>query len=109
MSNAADPNILLIVADDLGWNDLSLTGNPTISTPNIDRLARKGSFFTQFLTAAPICTPSRAAMLTGRLPIRYGVYANLEYPLDNLFRVFYPSSVYCLPEKEITIGDDAEL
>ena len=100
-----DPNILLIVADDLGWNDLSITGNPTISTPNIDRLARQGSFFTQFLTAAPICTPSRAAMLTGRLPIRSGVYANLDYPLDNLFRVFYPSSVFCLPEKEITIGD----
>lgn len=44
-------------------------------------------------------------MLTGRLPIRTGVYANLEFPLDNLFRVFYPSSVYCLPEKEVTIGD----
>ena len=104
-SDSANPNILLIVADDLGWNDLSLTGNPTISTPNIDRLARQGSFFTQFLTAAPICTPSRAAMLTGRLPIRTGVYANLDYPLDDLFRVFYPSSVYCLPENEITIGD----
>jgi hypothetical protein len=99
------PNILLIVADDMGWNDLSLTGSVTISTPNLDKLARRGSLFTQFTVAAPICTPSRAAMLTGRLPIRTGVYANLEYPLDNLFRVFYPSSVYCLPEKEVTIGD----
>ena len=44
-------------------------------------------------------------MLTGRLPIRTGVYANLDFPLDNLFRVFYPSSVYCLPEEEVTIGD----
>ena len=99
------PNVLLIVADDMGWNDLSITGNPTISTPNLERLAERGSLFTQFSVAAPICTPSRAAMLTGRLPIRTGVYADEPFPIDNLFRVFYPSSVNCLPEEEVTIGD----
>ena len=92
--NAA-PNFLLIVADDLGYSDLSLTGSPLINTPNIDELARSqsgtGRVFSQFTVDAPICTPSRAAMLTGRLPIRSGIYCDLDYPYDNFFRVFYPS------------------
>ena len=100
------PNILLIVADDLGWADLSFGGSPTVETPNLDRLhADGGTLFTQFTVAASICSPSRASMLTGRLPIRTGVYADVDYPFDNFFRVFYPSSTECLPESEVTLGE----
>eukprot|EP00047_Mylnosiga_fluctuans_P007900 m.5308 g.5308 ORF g.5308 m.5308 type:complete len:524 (+) comp1994_c0_seq1:10-1581(+) len=73
---ARPPNILLLVADDLGYGDLSCFGRQNISSPHIDSLARDGIRFTQFLTAAPICTPSRAGMLTGRLPRRFGMTAN---------------------------------
>jgi hypothetical protein len=64
------PNFILIVADDLGYNDLGVYGSPTIRTPALNRMAAEGLKFTQFYSAAPICTPSRSAMLTGRLPIR---------------------------------------
>ena len=102
---AGPVNVLLIVADDLGYNDLSSYGSPTIETPHIDGLASSGARFTQFYTGAPVCTPSRSAMLTGRLPVRSGIYCNLAPPADELFRVFYPTSEGCLPESEVTIGD----
>lgn len=66
------PNILLLIADDLGYGDLGAMGNRTLPTPNIDRLAAEGVSLTHHLTAASVCTPSRAAFLTGRLPVRYG-------------------------------------
>ena len=66
------PNILVLMADDLGIGDIGCFGNHTISTPNIDGLAEDGAKLTQFLTAAAVCTPSRAAFLTGRYPIRSG-------------------------------------
>lgn len=99
------PNIILILADDLGYGDLGSYGSPTISTPNIDKLAMEGVKFTQYYVAAPICTPSRSSMLTGKLPVRNGIYANFTYPLDDIFRVFYPSSVNCLSENEVTLAD----
>ncbi|KAM8977114.1 arylsulfatase H-like [Pelodytes ibericus] len=67
------PNILLLMADDLGIGDIGCFGNSTIRTPNIDRLASEGVKLTQHITAAPLCTPSRAAFLTGRYPIRSGM------------------------------------
>lgn len=66
----ARPNILLILADDLGWADTARYGNRVIETPNIDRLARESMLFTNAYSAAPICSPSRAALLTGRSPAR---------------------------------------
>ena len=62
------PNIIMILADDLGWGDLGCYGHPTIRTPNLDRMALEGMRFTQCYSAAPVCTPSRVALLTGRLP-----------------------------------------
>jgi len=69
------PNIVLIVADDLGWNDITLHGgvaNGTVPTPNIDRLARSGVQLTNAYAASGTCAPSRAALMTGRYPTRFG-------------------------------------
>ncbi|XP_049727531.1 arylsulfatase H [Elephas maximus indicus] len=66
------PNIVLLMADDLGVGDLCCYGNHTVSTPNIDRLASEGVRLTQHLAAGSVCSPSRAAFLTGRYPIRSG-------------------------------------
>jgi len=67
-----EPNIILIVADDLGKHDLSVYGNLIIQTPNIDILAKEGAIFTDGYATAPICAPSRAGMLTGRYQQRFG-------------------------------------
>ena len=64
------PNVVLILADDLGFGDLSIQGHPLIRTPNIDRIAREGQRWTSFYASAPMCNPSRVALLTGRMPIR---------------------------------------
>ncbi len=73
-SSAADnkPNIVHIVADDLGWKDVGFNGCTDIKTPNIDALAQGGAKFTQFYVQ-PMCTPTRAALMTGRYPFRYGL------------------------------------
>lgn len=72
-THAADrPNILLILADDLGWSDLACYGNEWFETPNLDRLAEQGARFTQAYSAAPICSASRAALLTGKTTARLG-------------------------------------
>ncbi|KAM4601587.1 steryl-sulfatase [Polymixia lowei] len=67
------PNFVLMMVDDLGIGDLGCYGNTTLRTPNIDRLAREGVKLTHHIAAAPLCTPSRAAFLTGRYPIRSGM------------------------------------
>src|SRR3546814_20457128 len=64
------PNILIILADDLGWGDLGCYGNDQVVTPHLDRLARAGMRFAQAYAPAPNCSPSRAAILTGRSPER---------------------------------------
>ena len=69
---AAQPNIVFILADDLGWRDLHCYGSPWYDTPNLDRLASQGTRFTAGYAAAPICSASRAALLTGRSPARLG-------------------------------------
>lgn len=64
------PNVVIILADDLGYGDLSIQGHPLIRTPHIDRLAREGQRWTSFYASAPLCNPSRVALMTGRMPIR---------------------------------------
>ena len=71
---AAPPNILIIVSDDQGYNDLGCCGNDQILTPNLDRLAEQGVRLTNFYVTWPACTPSRGSLLTGRYPQRNGTY-----------------------------------
>ena len=78
-SSAARPNVLFILADDLGWGDLSCYGRPDYRTPNLDRLAAEGARFTHAYSASPVCTPTRVAFITGRYPQRTAV--GLEEPL----------------------------
>ena len=66
------PNIILILADDLGQTDISLYGNKNVSTPNIDAIGKQGVIFTQGYISSPICSPSRAGLLTGRYQERFG-------------------------------------
>ncbi len=68
------PNIVVILCDDLGYGDLECYGHPQIKTPHLNRLAEEGIRFTDFYSAAPVCSPSRVGLLTGRSPNRAGVY-----------------------------------
>jgi arylsulfatase A len=97
-AEAPPPNIVIILADDLGYGDLGSYGNPTIRTPNLDRMAAEGMRLTQFYSAAEVCTPSRAALLTGRLPIRNGMTSDRR-------RVLYPNSSRGLPPEEVTLAE----
>ena len=67
---AGKPNVIFIMVDDLGWMDLAVQGNKVVDTPNIDRFAAEGMRFTSAYAAAPVCTPTRAAVLTGKSPAR---------------------------------------
>ena len=69
---AEKPNIVYIVADDLGWKDVGFHGASDLKTPNLDKLAADGARLEQFYVQ-PMCTPTRAALMTGRYPFRYGL------------------------------------
>ena len=91
------PNFVVIFADDLGYGDLACFGHPTIATPHLDRMAAEGQKWTSFYSAANVCTPSRAALLTGRYPIRSGMCSSRR-------RVLFPDSAGGLPQSEVTIA-----
>ncbi len=91
------PNFVIIFCDDLGWGDLACFGHPTIATPNLDRMAAEGTRMTQFYVAASVCTPSRAALITGRYPARTGMCGQR--------RVLFPDSIGGLQDSELTIGE----
>ncbi len=97
-AKAESPNIVVIFCDDLGYGDLSCFGHPTIKTPNLDRMAVEGVRLTQFYSASPVCTPSRAALMTGRLPIRSGMCSDKR-------RVLFPNSGGGIPASEVTLAE----
>lgn len=80
------PNILFLLADDLGWGDLSCYGNRKFRTPNLDRLAREGILFTQYYQAGSVCSPTRAALMTSRYPAELAIHGHLATPEQNAAR-----------------------
>ena len=90
---ARKPNFVIILIDDMGYGDIGPFGQKAIKTPNLDRMAVEGRRFTDFYVAYPLCSPSRAALLTGCYPIRVSIP-----------RVFFPDDIYGLNPKEITIA-----
>ncbi|RJK96437.1 sulfatase-like hydrolase/transferase [Vallicoccus soli] len=90
------PNLLVVLADDMGWADLSCYGAPTIRTPNLDRLARRGVRFTQGYSVAPVCSPTRIGLYTGRYPGR--LPAGLREPISA------PSAVDGIPLDHPTLA-----
>ena len=80
------PNIILMLLDDVGWGDLGVNGNWAKETPYIDKMAAEGMLFTDFYAANPVCSPSRAALMTGRLPIRNGFYTTNGHAKNSFFR-----------------------
>ena len=112
------PNVILFYADDLGWTDLSSFGSTFYETPNLDRLAAKGMRFTSSYAPSSVCTPSRAALLTGRTPARLGItdYASANTATQDLQQkrqrnrnqnhmFLEPPSDIRLPEGSVTFAD----
>ena len=77
------PNIVVLLVDDMGWGDFACFGDKIAKTPNIDRLAAEGLRFEQFYVNAPICSPSRAAILTGQYPQRWRINSYLDNRATN--------------------------
>lgn len=96
-SQSSKPNFIIIFTDDQGYGDVGVFGHPTIKTPNLDQMAFEGQKWTSFYVAANVCTPSRSAIMTGRLPVRTGMYSNKR-------RVLFPDSDGGLPAYEKTIA-----
>ena len=88
------PNVIIIFTDDQGYQDVGVFGSPLIKTPNLDAMAERGVRFTNFYSASPVCSPSRAALLTGAYPTRVGVP-----------RVLWPNKPGGLSNQEWTIAD----
>ena len=92
------PNIIIFFADDLGYGDLGSYGHPYIRTPNLDAMAAEGQRWTDFYVAAPVCSPSRAALLTGKLPMRTGLWGKR-------LGVFFPNAPGGMPHEERTLPE----
>jgi arylsulfatase A-like enzyme len=90
----ARPNIILMMADDVGWGDASYQGHMTLQTPNIDAMATNGLVLERFYSASPVCSPTRASVLTGRHPYRSGIF----WALMN-------KSQHALPTEELTLAE----
>jgi uncharacterized sulfatase len=107
---AEQPNILLILADDLGWSDLGCYGSTHCETPNLDRFARQGIRFTDAYAAAPLCSPSRAGLMTGKTPARLGFEFVTKWRKDVLptggsRKLDPPPYTYELPLEERTVAE----
>lgn len=91
---SARPNVLLIMADDLGWSDVSMHGSRFHRTPHIDALAARGARFSNAYSASPLCSPTRASILTGRDPARHGVTAPMGHLPEHLVEPQLPEETW---------------
>ncbi|MDZ4290059.1 MAG: sulfatase-like hydrolase/transferase, partial [Prosthecobacter sp.] len=126
LTAAADsprPNVLFILADDLGWGDLSCYGNTVHKTPNLDKLAAGGTQFTQFYVNGSVCSPSRCAFFTGQYPARHRIHGHyatkqqndargmshwLEPKAPNVARIFHASGYATAHIGKWHLGNDAQ-
>ncbi len=101
------PNIVLILIDDYGWRDTEFNGSKFYETPNIDRLAREGMVFTNGYSASAVCSPTRAAILTGKYPARLQLTAHLQGASNRFHhtKVIQPNARLALPLEEVTIAE----
>src|SRR5512138_502018 len=99
------PNVILILADDLGWTDLGCYGSEFYETPHIDRLARDGMKFTQAYSACTVCSPSRAAILTGKYPARLHITDWIPGQPPENPKLLVPAWTKYLPLGEFTLAD----
>ena len=99
-------NVVLILADDLGWNGLACCGSDLHETPHLDRLAAEGVRFTEAYAAAPVCTPTRASILTGKFPARLQMTTWREAAgKPGARRLWEPMARGDLPLEELTLAD----
>src|SRR6188768_1758441 len=91
------PNVIIILADDLGYGDLGCYGHPKFKTPNLDRMAEEGARLTDFYASCCFCAPTRASLLTGRYPFRSGMTGN-PTPDMGINDLGIPASELLLPE-----------
>src|SRR5436190_9585376 len=101
---AAKLNVVLILADDLGWRDLHCYGSEFYESPHIDRLARDGMKFTQAYSACTVCSPSRAAILTGKYPARLHITDWIPGQPPENPKLLVPDWTKYLPSEEVTIA-----
>lgn len=102
---ATRPNVLFIMLDDLGWADLGCYGSTYHKSPNIDQLAKQGMRFTQAYAAAPVCSPTRAALMTGKSPARLHLTNWLPGVKRSRFRLEDPRTELALPLAEVTLAE----
>jgi uncharacterized sulfatase len=96
------PNVVIIFTDDMGYGDLGGYGSPNIRTPVLDRMAMEGQKWTNFYAQSPVCSPSRAALLTGRLPVRTGMYGT---PIARAPKALAYFAAKGLPQDEVTLAE----
>ena len=101
-ASAASPNILIILADDMGYGDMGCMGSKRLKTPHLDALAASGVLCSQAYVASPVCSPSRAGLITGRDPRRFGYEGNLNQSVANYAT---RPELLGLPPGEHTLGD----
>ncbi len=104
-ATAAKPNVVLILADDLGWTDLGCFGSDFHETPDIDRLAKDGMKFTQNYSACTVCSPTRAALMTGKYPARLHITDWIPGQMPDNPKLLVPDWTKFLPLEEATIAD----
>jgi arylsulfatase A-like enzyme len=102
------PNLVVILIDDMGWNDTGFAGNKTVHTPNMDRLAKNGIIFSEAYASAPNCAPTRACLMTGQYPPRHGIYTVVDErhsPGQPNHKIISATSKSSLDGEAITIAE----
>ncbi|MFH1574570.1 MAG: sulfatase-like hydrolase/transferase, partial [Acidobacteriota bacterium] len=99
------PNFVFFLVDDLGWKDLGCYGSSAYETPSVDRLAASGMRFTDAYAACPVCSPTRASIMTGKYPTRVGITDWIPGDNPRNRKLIQPEDLHQLPLEEVTIAE----